>query len=320
MRERVFRFGLIGAGRMGRTHLRALARSTTVEVTAVVEPVAAARAAMADTGRAVFEDVAQLLAAGGIDAVLIAAPTTHHIELVTQVAAAGVPILCEKPCGLSSAGIGQAQEAVDRHGVPFQVAYWRRYVPALQALRQRIERGELGDVHLFASSQWDNRPPSAAFRAESGGIFRDMGVHEFDQVRWLSGQDFGDVDAVPGPRSTDPDPDATDDVDSAQAIASLSGGASALVSLGRYFPGGDMARIEVFGTRDAVRCDFLDPKDGEQAQLDALVRQAEGFAAFAKGGPLTGASIHDAVAALQAAERASASILRPRAAVAGGGS
>lgn len=315
----MFRFGLIGAGRMGRTHVRALAGSTTVQVTAVVEPVPEARAAMADTGRAVFEDVAQLLAAGGIDGVLIAAPTTRHIELVTQVAAAGVPILCEKPCGLSSAGIGEAQAAVDRHGVPFQVAYWRRYVPALQALRQRIEGGELGEIHLLASSQWDKEPPSAAFRSASGGIFRDMGVHEFDQVRWLIGQDFGEITAVPGPTGADAD-DASGDVDSAQAIAPLSGGASAFVSLGRYFPGGDMARVEVFGTRDAVRCDFLDPKDGERAQLDALLRQAEGFAAFARGGSQTGASIHDAVAALDAAERASAAIQRPWAAVAGGAS
>jgi myo-inositol 2-dehydrogenase/D-chiro-inositol 1-dehydrogenase len=314
----VFRLGLIGAGRMGRTHLRALDGSSTVALTAVVEPVAAARAAIADTGRTVFEDVGQLLDAGGIDGVLIAAPSDRHVELVAQVAAAGLPILCEKPCGLSSAELRQARLAVERHGVPFQVAYWRRYVPALQALRQRIEEGQLGDVHLFASFQWDGQPPSAAFRAHSGGIFRDMGVHEFDQVRWLSGQEFGELDAVPGPRSTDPD--ANDDVDSAQAIASLSRGASAFVSLGRYFPGGDMARIEVFGTRDAVRCDFLDPKDGERAQLDALVRQAEGFAIFAQGGPLTGASIHDAAAALEAAERASAAILPPRPAVAGGAS
>jgi myo-inositol 2-dehydrogenase/D-chiro-inositol 1-dehydrogenase len=314
--KRVFRFGLIGAGRMGRTHLRALARSTAVEVTAVVEPVAAARAAMAETGRAVFEDVAQLLDGGGIDGVLIAAPTTHHIELVTQVAAAGVPILCEKPCGLSSDGIREAQEAVERNGVPFQVAYWRRYVPDLVTLRGRIERGELGDIHLLASFQWDGQPPSSAFRAQSGGIFRDMGVHEFDQVRWLSGQEFGDVDAVPGPPSADAE--ATDDPDSAQAIAALSGGASAFVSLGRYFPGGDMARVEVFGTRDAVRCDFLDPKDGEEAQLDALLRQAEGFATFATGGPRTGASIQDAAAALQAAERASAAIRARRPAVASG--
>lgn len=318
MSEHAFRLGLIGAGRMGRTHLRALEGSTTVAVTAVVEPVAAARSAIAVTGRAVFEDVAQLLDAGGVDGVLITAPSDRHLDIVTQVAAAGLPILCEKPCGLSSAEIRAAAETVERHGVPFQVAYWRRYVPALQALRKRIEDGELGDMHLFASFQWDGQPPAAAFRAHSGGIFVDMGVHEFDQIRWLSGQDIGDVSVVSPPLSDD----IADgkDVDSAQAIAPLSGGATAFVSLGRFFPGGDMARIEVFGTRDAVRIDFLDPKDGEQAQLDALVRQAEGFATFATGGPRSGASIHDAAAALQAAERASAAILPRHAALAGGGS
>lgn len=89
----MFRLGLIGAGRMGRTHLRALAGSTTVAVAAVVEPVAAERAAIAGTGRTVFEDVAQLLDAGGIDGVLIAAPSDRHVEFVAQVAAAGLPIL-----------------------------------------------------------------------------------------------------------------------------------------------------------------------------------------------------------------------------------
>lgn len=314
----MFRLGLIGAGRMGRTHLRALEGSTTVAVTAVVEPVASARSAIAGTGPAVFEDVAHLLDAGGIDGVLITAPSDRHLEIVTQVAAAGLPILCEKPCGLSSAEIRAAAEAVERHGVPFQVAYWRRYVPALQALRKRITDGDLGDMHLFASFQWDGQPPAAAFRAHSGGIFIDMGVHEFDQIRWLSGQEIGDLSVVSAPLSEEVGEGK--DVDSAQAIAPLSGGATAFVSLGRYFPGGDMARIEVFGTRDAVRIDFLDPTDGEQAQLNALVRQAEGFATFATGGPRSGASIHDAAAALEAAERASAEIRPLSPAFAGGGS
>lgn len=308
MKRSVFRLGLIGAGRMGQTHLRALAGTSKVAVTAVVEPVAAVRAAIATTGRAVFERVDQLLDAGGLDGVLIAAPSDRHVGLVAQVAAAGLPILCEKPCGLSSAEVHAAAESAALHDVPIQVAYWRRYVPGLQALRRRIEQGELGDVHLFASFQWDGQPPAAAFLAHSGGIFIDMGVHEFDQIRWLSGQELGDLHAVPGPRSAGPG--VGNDVDSAQAIARLSRGASAFVSLGRYFPGGDMARVEVFGTRDAVRCDFLDPKDGEAAQLDALVRQAEGFATFAAGGPLTGASIHDAAAAIEAAERAAKAIAR----------
>ena len=302
MSERIFRLGLIGAGRMGRTHLRALAGSSTVAVTAIAEPIAAVRATVAAAGRAVFERVDQLLDAGRIDGVLIAAPSDRHLELVTQAAAAGLPILCEKPCGLSSDEIRAAEEAAESHHVPIQVAYWRRYVPVLQGLRQRIERAELGDVHLLASFQWDGQPPAAAFLAHSGGIFIDMGVHEFDQIRWLSGQEFGEIHAVSGPRSEQPG--VAGDVDSAQAIARLSRGGSAFVSLGRYFPGGDMARIEVFGTRDAVRCDFLDPKDAERAQLEALVRQAEGFATFAAGGSLTGASIRDAAAALEAAERA----------------
>lgn len=311
MSDAAFRFGLIGAGRMGRTHIRAFAGSATVAVTAVAEPVPAARAQMASAGMAVFEDIVQLLDAGGVDGVLITAPTDRHVELVAQVAASGLPILCEKPCGLSSAEIQGAQLAIERHSVPFQVAYWRRYVPSLQALRTRIQDGELGEIQLLASFQWDETPPNPVFRAHSGGIFHDMGVHEFDQVRWLSGQEFGQVDAVAGPRTSDPH--MTDDVDSAQAIAPLSGGASAIVSLGRYFPGGDMVRIGVYGTRDAVQCNVVDPSDGERAQLDALLRQAEGFAEFARGGPPTGASIHDAAAALQLADEASASVARQRA-------
>ena len=316
MTDPVFRLGMIGAGRMGRTHLRALAGSRSVAVTSIAEPVVAAHAAVAAPGRTLFTSAADMLAAGGIDGVLITAPSDLHVELIGQVAAAGLPILCEKPSGLSTAELDEARRATERHGVPIQVAYWRRYVPVLQDLRRRIERGELGEPHLFASFQWDGAPPSSVFRAHSGGIFRDMGVHEFDQIRWLSGQEFGDISAVSAPFSEEVG--VWKDVDSAQAIATLSGGASAFVSLGRYFPVGDMARIEVFGTRDAVRCDFLDPAEGEQAQLDALVRQAEGFATYAWGGSLTGASIHDAAAALGAAERAAAAILPLRAPVGSG--
>ncbi|MDP9220940.1 MAG: hypothetical protein M3P23_10435, partial [Actinomycetota bacterium] len=94
----------------------------------------------------------------------------------------------------------------------------------------------------------------------------------------------------------------------AQAIAALSAGASAFVSLGRYYPVGDMARIEVFGTGDAASSEFLDPRHGDRVQLEALRGQAEGFAAFAAGGPCTGATVADAAAAIDAAERASSQV------------
>jgi myo-inositol 2-dehydrogenase/D-chiro-inositol 1-dehydrogenase len=91
-------------------------------------------------------------------------------------------------------------------------------------------------------------------------------------------------------------------------LVELSGGGSGIVSLGRFHPAGDMARAEAFGTKRTVRCDFLDPAEGEKAQLDALRRQAESFADFACGGPCTGATGSDAIAALDAAARAAAAI------------
>ena len=133
-----------------------------------------------------------------------------------------------------------------------------------------------------------------------------MGVHEFDQVRWLTGQDLGSLSGVAATLADDPG--VSGDVDSAEVLVTLSGGTVGLVSLGRHHPAGDMARAEVFGTGGTARCDFLDPADGERAQLSALFAQAEDFAVMARGGPGTGATAADAIAALEAAERASAAI------------
>jgi myo-inositol 2-dehydrogenase/D-chiro-inositol 1-dehydrogenase len=143
-----------------------------------------------------------------------------------------------------------------------------------------------------------------------------MGVHEFDQMRWLTGQEILSVAAVasglvPGGLIRDvpgEGPRRYADADSAQVIAELSGGGCGIVSLGRFHPAGDMARAEAFGTDGTVRCDFLDPAEGERAQLAALREQAESFADFASGGTCTGATGADAIAALDAATRAFAAV------------
>ena len=293
----IFRLGLIGAGRMGRTHLRALEGSSRVAVTAIAEMSLAAREAVAAPGVAVFSSVAALLDAGSLDGVLIAAPTDQHDGIIAEVAARGVPILCEKPCGLTAAVARASASLAADLGVPLQVAYWRRFVPGLRELHDRIAAGSLGAIHLVTCYQWDLEPPPLAFRAHSGGIAIDMGVHEFDQLRWLTGQDIEGVAAV-----SVPGPDGVADVDSAQVIVSLSGGATGFVSLGRYYPAGDAVWAEAFGTGGSERRDVIDPAEGERAQLDALRRQAESFASFASGGPCEGATAADAIAALAAAE------------------
>jgi myo-inositol 2-dehydrogenase / D-chiro-inositol 1-dehydrogenase len=293
-----FGIGLIGAGRMGRTHLRALAGSDRVKVTAVAEMSPAAREAV--EGIATYESVTEMLGHAVLDGVLIAAPTDQHGAIIAEVAASGLPILCEKPCGLTAA----AARASAQVGVPLQVAYWRRFVPGLRQLHDRIAAGELGVIHLVTCYQWDERPPSPLFRAHSGGIAIDMGVHEFDQLRWLTGQDIGGLSAVTSGSA----PDGIADVDGAQVILTLTGGATGFVSLGRYHPVGDIVWAEAFGTRGHERCDVIDPAEGEAAQLEALRRQAESFASFAAGGPCEGATADDAIAALVAAEQVTAAI------------
>ncbi len=298
-----FRLGLIGAGRMGRTHLRALSSSEHVRIVAAADPSPEACAALGAAGLAVFRDVEALLQAGRLDGVLIAAPSRRHLDLVAQVAAAGLPILCEKPCGLTPAEAREAASVATAAGVTLQVAYWRRFVPALQLLRQRIADGELGGIYFAACFQWDGVPPAREFRAGSGGIFIDMGVHEFDQLRWLTGQELTAIH--PAACRIGGEPAIPGDAESAQALCELSGGSTGLVSLGRRHPLGDVCWVQVFGTGGVEECRFLWPPHGEEEFLQALRWQAEGFAMQVRGGTGLGASALDAAAALHAAEQAS---------------
>jgi myo-inositol 2-dehydrogenase/D-chiro-inositol 1-dehydrogenase len=305
------RIALVGAGRMGRVHLRALERSPSIEVAAVIEPSAAARAAVAADARAVYETPEQFLDDRGAEAVLIAAPSDQHLALVTAFAAAGLPMLCEKPVGVSVSEATAAAEAAQRAGVVLQVGYWRRFVPELVELRRRIGAGALGDIFQLSCMQWDAEPPQAEFRAHSGGICIDMGVHEFDQTRWLLGQEIEWIAAVPArPSSSAPAP-ATDP-DAATILLSLSGGTTATVSLGRRFPLADSCWLEVWGAHGYERVPFMWGRDGDRVFVDALVAQAQAFAGSvrADGGAGVGADGGDAVAALAAAERAARSLAR----------
>lgn len=297
----VFKFGLLGAGRMGRNHLRAITGSDAIAVIAIAEPSAAAREAVPTSGARIHESLDSMLAAGGLDAVLVCVPSDLHLETVRRLVDAGMPTLCEKPVGVTASQSREAATLVRRAGIPFQVGFWRRFVPSLRKLQARIAGGEMGDVYCVANFQWDGAPPGAYFRQHSGGIFVDMGVHEFDQTRWLTGQEFVTITSVASGVASEPWPG---DPESAHALADLSGGTTAVISLGRRFPLGDVCKVEVFGTRDAEECKFLWPPSADDTFFAALRAQAESFARHVGGAPREGAGADDAVAALEGAERA----------------
>jgi myo-inositol 2-dehydrogenase/D-chiro-inositol 1-dehydrogenase len=228
---------------------------------------------------------------------------------VTELLDARIPVLCEKPCGLASHETRALAERAEAVGVPLQVGYWRRFVPALRTLREQIAAGELGELELVHCAQWDERPPSAAFRdpASSGGIVVDMGVHELDQLRWLTGSEIGEVTGTSSETGVHGDPDG------AAFVLGLGGATLALVSLLRRYPPGDLCRIEVVGSDGTASIDFVAPGDEDRTFLEALREQARDFARAIRGEPTSAARAVDAVAALEAAERArDALAIRPR--------
>ena len=299
----VLNLGLAGAGRMGRNHLRAIADSSTVRVTAIAEPVETARASLPHMDAAVYPDLDSMISAGGFDAVLVCVPSDFHLDTIRRLVSAGMPILCEKPVGVTAVEAREAADLTKRAGLPFQIGFWRRFVPSLKRLRDRIAAGELGEIYLVACYQWDAKPPTAYFRTHSGGIFIDMGVHEFDQTRWFTGQEFGRISSLFCGVAEEPWPG---DPESAQAMAELSGGTTALISLGRRFPLGDVCKVEVFGTKNAEESRFLWPPTADDSFFGALRLQAESFARYVRGEAREGAGGDDAAAALEAAERAAA--------------
>jgi myo-inositol 2-dehydrogenase / D-chiro-inositol 1-dehydrogenase len=305
MSSDALRLALVGGGRMGRRHLDALAAADAVAFTAAMDPVPAARDALASRGLAAYGSLDELIDAGGFDAALIAAPSDLHGEVVGAFAAAGIPMLCEKPCGVSTeTAVGAAAAARDA-GVVLQIGYWRRFVPELVALRERIAAGELGELSLVRCWQWDGAPPGREFRLHSGGIVVDMGVHDIDQTRWLTGQEFGELHAVPAGVAAEHFPG---DPDSVELVSVLSGGTVGTVSLGRTFPHGDCCWAEVHGLHGRERIEFVWGDEGERVFDRALVAQAEAFADAVRGGAQRGATADDAVAALDVAERAAAEL------------
>ncbi len=302
----MIRIAIIGLGRMGRIHLEVVRQAASVLAAAVVEPDPTIRLGLEGQDMLVFDSLDELLQTDGFDAAIVAAPTVMHATVMEQLITAGVPILCEKPCGVSVPETEAIVRAAAQAGVPLQIGYWRRFVPELISLRDRIASGEFGALARVSCAQWDEQPPNDLFRRQSGGISIDMGVHDFDQMRWLTGQEIRRVVALASP--TEPNR-PRGDPDTAEILCSLSGGTIGHISLGRRFSPGDSCWAEVIGDKSYERSDFMWGHGGEKTFYRALSDQLDAFAATVRGEPLVGAGGEDAVYAMTVAERVHESLM-----------
>ncbi|MEO0485325.1 MAG: inositol 2-dehydrogenase [Pseudomonadota bacterium] len=246
--------GILGCGRIGQVHARSLKSMTNARVAAVADAMPLAADALAIQAGADVQSTEAIIADPGIDGVVIGTPTSTHYDLIHAAAAAGKAIFCEKPVDLSSDRTRECLTAVKAAGVPMMVAFNRRFDPNFAALQARIAAGDLGDVELVTILSRDPSPPPVSYIEQSGGLFRDMMIHDFDMARFLLGEEPVELFAQ-GSCLVDPAIGAAGDVDTAAVTLKTASGKIAQISCSRRASYGYDQRIEVHASRGMARAD-----------------------------------------------------------------
>ncbi|HEY7530436.1 MAG TPA: Gfo/Idh/MocA family oxidoreductase [Gemmatimonadota bacterium] len=244
------RIGVIGLGRIGRYHAEVVREHPDVRGLVVTDVDAArARRVAEELGAELAEDVDSLL--GRADAVVIASSTDSHAALIRRAVDAGLPTFCEKPVALDLAATIEVVRHVRDAGGTVQIGFQRRFDPAYQAARQAVADGTLGRPYLIRLVGHDHVPPHESYIPLSGGMFRDLHIHDFDIARWLLGQDVVEV-YVQAAVLADPMFAKYGDVDTVAATLTFSGGTLGVVTGARHDAVGYDVRFELFGSRDSV--------------------------------------------------------------------
>ncbi len=246
-------FGVLGAGRIGKVHGANLANSGRATVAYVADADGRAAAALAASVGAKVASVDEVIKAKDVDAILIATPTDTHADLIEEVARAGKMILCEKPVSLSVERIEKCLAAVEKAKVPLMIGFHRRYDPNFSALEKRLRRDEAGDVEIVTITCRDPAPPPVAYIERSGGLYRDMMIHDFDMSRFLlGGEEIETVHALGG-NLVEPAIGKAGDIDTAAVHMQTRRGAMVIITNSRRASYGHDQRIEVHGSKAMLR-------------------------------------------------------------------
>lgn len=254
----MLRIAVIGAGRIGKIHAANVARNARTRLAAVVDPVPETGRALARLLNAPWTGDAQAaIADREVDAILIAAPSNTHVPLIEQAAAAGKPILCEKPLDVDIAKVERCLAALAKTPVPLLLGFNRRFDPSAEALKRAVVAGEIGTVRQVIVSSRDPAPPPLEMLPSTGGLFRDMTIHDFDMGRWLLGEEPVEVWATAS-CLVNPEIAATySDYDTAMIVMRTASGKQCHINNCRQAAYGYDQRLEVFGSAGMLANDNL---------------------------------------------------------------
>jgi myo-inositol 2-dehydrogenase/D-chiro-inositol 1-dehydrogenase len=315
---------LLGAGRIGRLHARLLSTTAGIDELVIADalPDRAAEAA-AEVGALTAGSLEAAL--DEADAVVIAAATTAHAELIKAAVDCGLPTFCEKPLAPDIAATIEVARHIERAGVPFQLGFQRRFDAGYREAHRMIASGELGTLYNFHLAGHDPEPPHEGYIPQSGGLFRDFSIHDFDVIRWMTGREVVEVYADGGIRGF-PMFAKYGDVDTAVATLRMDDGSLGVLTVARHDPLGYDIRAELFGSRDSIsvglgpRTPIRSVEPGVPPQAgpawphfldrfaDAYRAEFAAFARVARGDEPSPCTAHDGVQALRIADAATQSL------------
>jgi myo-inositol 2-dehydrogenase / D-chiro-inositol 1-dehydrogenase len=240
---------VLGCGRIGQMHARNIARHPRAKLATVFDIDAGAAERI---GRELNVPVAQsidaILASGAVDAILIATSTSTHADILERAVAAGKPVLCEKPIDLSLARVNQCAATIRGTKVPIMLGFVRRFDPGHRAARNAVRHGDIGELRQVVITSRDPGMPPKAYTEVSGGIFRDMTIHDFDMARFVLGEEPVEVLAQ-GSRLIDPAlMDRLGDYDVVSVVLRTASGKQCLINNSRQAVYGYDQRVEALGS------------------------------------------------------------------------
>lgn len=318
------RIGLIGVGRIGAFHAQTLTDLPAVDELVITDAVPdLARRVGERLGVRVVPEFADVLAAG-VDGIVIASSTATHPDLLRACARAGIPTFCEKPVAAVSAEAVALRDELAGNDTPIQIGFPRRFDAGYMAVRADLAAGVLGYAHTVRSTTLDPAPPPEAYIRGSGGIFNDCAIHDFDAVRYVTGQEVLEVYAAGTNQGVDYI-EAAGDAESVTSILTMSGGTLAVVSNSRSNGRGHDVRLEALGSKDSVSAgldDHLPLRSADPAVAfpsgtpwnffmdrfaDAFRAELTAFTRVVAGTLTSPCTLHDGVEASRIAEAATRS-------------
>ncbi len=248
----MIKVGLLGAGRIAGVHATAITSHPGSTLVAVSDYIAQNAETLAADFNCAARSTEEIIADGSIDAVLIATSTDTHSDLIEAATAAGKAVLCEKPVDLSLARARACRETIAAYERPIMIGFNRRFDPNMSAMKDALDAGDIGKPELLSITSFDPAPPPAAYIKVSGGLFRDMMIHDFDMANFMLGAPPVSIMAT-GSCLVDPEIGRAGDVDTAAVTMTYADGRIAVIKNSRRAAYGYDQRVELLGSEGLLQ-------------------------------------------------------------------